>query len=233
MPVNLNETLAPKPKILIVDDEPQIRMAIGELLSDEFRPLLAENGSEAVRIALSEAPSLILLDIMMPGVDGIKVVEMLRESSITRGIPIIMLSAASHRENRIRSFDRGADDFVSKPFDTEELIARIRGKIRRMQEGSNSRSQGVLTCANLIVDSKAHVAYLDQLAIKLSALEFELLRLLIERQDEVVSREEILLKVWDKPAGSDRVIDAHIVALRKYLGDSGGVCRPFTGKVTC
>src|SRR3954468_2972543 len=125
-----------KRKILIIDDEPDSREIISEVLADKFQVITAPDGEEGLRIARAHLPDLILLDITMPKLDGISVCEALRSNEATRHIPIIMLTAASDLDNRIKSFMTGADDFISKPFKPRELMAHVVSKIRRVEENT-------------------------------------------------------------------------------------------------
>lgn len=216
-------------KLLIVDDEPQIREIIGELVSESYTPILAANGEEALLLAKKKKPDLILLDIMMPGLNGIEVCEKLRQSSETQHIPVIMLSAASHLENRIRSFDLGADDFISKPFDTEELLSRIRSKLKRRIK-ANTITIDVNRLGNLLIDTKNFSASINAKDLKITPLEFEILKILVEKQSQLVKREEFVKRVWKGAPGSERLIDAHIVTLRKQLENFNGDLKTVYGK---
>jgi len=216
------------PKLLIVDDEVQIREVIGALVEDFCQPIYAASGEEAIRLAQKQAPALILLDIMMPGMDGIEVCERLRGIPSTRETPIIMLSAASQVGNRIKSFNLGADDFLPKPFDAEELISRIRTKLRRHAQATLKGRY--IHCGNLCVALKENMAFIDDAPIRLSLLEFEILALMAENQGEVVSRRQILKRVWKDDADSDRLIDAHLVSLRKRISTANVEIVTFYGK---
>lgn len=219
-----------KPKLLIVDDEEQIREVLGEILADDYQTVLASNGDEALVLSQSERPDLILLDVTMPGIDGIDVCDRLRQSRSTSDIPVIMLSAASHRENRIRAFNLGADDFISKPFDTDELLARIQAKLRRATDAGRSKAPQTLNCSNLALDPKNLAVFVDERPVRLSAIEFKLLKILLERQGELVKRKEILKKVWEGQPGSDRLIDAHMVSLRKRIQGFRGELKTIYGE---
>lgn len=221
-----------RPRILIVDDEPKIRSIIADLIEEDFDSVQAENGLTAIEVAIKENPALILMDIIMPGISGIDACEHLRSHPVTKHIPVIMLSAAGQVENRIMSFDHGADDFIVKPFDATELMARIKGKLRRTREGKAVRSK-ILVCANLSIDQSKMAAYIDGVRLNLSNVELKLLRLLIKRSGRMISRKEILANIWDDSAGSDRIIDAHIVALRKKIEGFHGEIATVYGKGYC
>lgn len=204
-----------KRKVLIIDDEPDNRELIDHILSDKFRVLSAQDGEEGLRVARSELPDLILLDITMPKLDGIAVCEALRSNEATRHIPIIMLTASSDVDHRIKSYMTGADDFLSKPFRPQELVARVVSKIRRVEERVGKEE--VIDCGNLKLDLKKLEVTIDGKVIVLSVLEFNLLKCFVQNKDRVMSRERILEAVWRDSVVSDRTVDTHIVSLRKKL----------------
>lgn len=204
-----------KHKVLIIDDEHDNRELIEQILSDRYKVLSAADGEEGLRVARSDLPDLILLDITMPKLDGISVCETLRSNEATRDIPIIMLTAASDVDNRIKSFMTGADDFLSKPFRPKELMARVLSKIRRIEERKGKSE--LIECGNLVLDLKKIDALLNGVSLKLSVLEFNLLKCFVMNKDRVMSRERILEAVWRDSVVSDRTVDTHIVSLRKKL----------------
>jgi DNA-binding response OmpR family regulator len=169
----------------------------------------------------------VLLDIMMPGLSGIEVCKRLREDASTRGIPVIMLSAASHRENRIRAFDLGADDFLPKPFDAEELLSRINAKLRHF---ADEKEPAPNQCGNLRLDPESLSAQVEGDSLTLSAVEFDILRILVEKQERLVPRAEFVRKIWKNSPNSDRLIDAHLVALRRHLESFSGEIRTVYGR---
>lgn len=218
-----------KPKILIIDDEAQIRDAIADLISDDYDAIIAKHGADGVELAKKESPDLVLLDIIMPGTDGMEVCAALRNDPATRHIPIIMLSAAGSKTNRIHSFGNGADDFIAKPFDAEELMVRIAAKLRRSREKVAKRVKFV-TAANLQIDQSNFHATIDGVRIQLSSLELSLLKLLVKNFNQVVTRKDIIKKVWKKEDVPDRLIDAHMVSLRKKISAFRGELATIYGK---
>lgn len=204
-----------KRKVLIIDDEADNRELIEDILSDKFRVLCASDGEEGLRVARGDLPDLILLDITMPKLDGIAVCEVLRSNEATRHIPIIMLTASSDVDRRIQSYMTGADDFLSKPFRPQELIARVISKIRRIEE--RSTQEEVLDCGNLKMDVRKLEVSIDNKVVVMSVLEFNLLKCFLQNKDRVMSRERILEAVWRDSIVSDRTVDTHIVSLRKKL----------------
>lgn len=206
-----------KRKILIIDDENDIRNAIQSYLVDKFQVFDASDGEEGLRKAKTELPDLILLDISMPKLDGLSVCEDLRSNEATRHIPIIMLTAASDTSRRIDAFMTGADDYLSKPFRMQELVARVQSKMRRIQERETKEEN--VACGNLVMNVNKLEALINDALIPLSVLEFNLLRYLVLNRDRVLSREKILEAVWRDTSVSDRTVDTHIVSLRKKLAD--------------
>jgi DNA-binding response OmpR family regulator len=218
-----------KPKLLIVDDEAQIRLLLKEFLSEEFDTETATNGVEAVSLARSWHPSVILMDIMMPQMDGIHAVEVLRDEETTRHIPILMLTAMNTSLDRIKAFNLGADDFISKPFEVEELMSRLKSKIRRAKELRNIPPE-VVTLGNLNMDVRSREVKIADQLIDLSPAEYGILQLLLARQGEVVSRKEIMNEVWEDGKKSDRLIDAHVTSLRKKIASFSGEIQTVYGE---
>ena len=205
-----------KKKLLVVDDEPQIRLLLKEFLSDYFLVEIASNGKEAVQIARDFIPDIILMDIMMPDLDGVSAVQKIRLDENTRHIPVIMLTAANTSQERIRAFSFGADDFISKPFEFDELLIRINAKLHRLKE-IRSLPPERIEVGNLRMDLRSHEVLLDNQLVDLAPVEFGILQLLLVRMGEVVSRKEIMKEVWEDGRKSDRLIDAHVTSLRKKI----------------
>ncbi len=204
-----------KKTILVIEDEPHIALGLKDALEFEgFRVLTAPNGKEGVQLARLERPNAVLLDLMLPDVNGYHVCEDLRRHDAF--VPIIMLTAKSQEADKIRGLDAGADDYVTKPFSVGELVARIRAIFRRTQRPADVLSFDV---GEATVSISAHsVERAGKKPETLSFYEVELLRLLHERLGQPVSREEILNKIWGVEANpSNRTIDNFIVKLRKKL----------------
>jgi DNA-binding response OmpR family regulator len=205
-----------KKKLLVVDDEPQIRMLLKEFLSEMFDVELASNGKEALVLAKSLKPNVILMDIMMPELDGISTVQKLRMDDHTRHIPVLMLTAANTSQERIRAFNFGADDFISKPFEVEELISRINSKLNRAKE-LRELPPDRIEVGNLIMDLRSREVTIDAKEVELAPVEFGILELLLVKLGTVVTRKEIMKEVWQDGRKSDRLIDAHVTSLRKKI----------------
>lgn len=179
--------------------------------------MVANDGQNALRMAAQTIPDLIVLDVHMPGMSGIKVCESLRGDTEMAGIPIIMLTGDSDIEKRIEAFDMGADDYVAKPIDPKELMARVGSKLRRASQKENRN--GNITCGNLMWDVKSHRASVNGKKIELSVIETNLLLFFIRQPQVVLPRSEILSSVWKNTSVSQRTIDHHIMSLRKKLSD--------------
>jgi DNA-binding response OmpR family regulator len=205
-----------KKKLLVVDDEPKIRMLLKEFLSEMFDVELASNGKEALVLAKSLKPNVILMDIMMPELDGISTVQKLRMDDHTRHIPVLMLTAANTSQERIRAFNFGADDFISKPFEVEELISRINSKLNRAKE-LRELPPDRIEVGNLIMDLRSREVTIDAKEVELAPVEFGILELLLVKLGTVVTRKEIMKEVWQDGRKSDRLIDAHVTSLRKKI----------------
>jgi DNA-binding response OmpR family regulator len=208
--------VAVKKKILVIEDEPHIVLGLTDALEFEgFAVVSAPKGEEGVQLARQEKPDAILLDLMLPDTNGFKVCEELRRWDAF--VPIIMLTARGHENDKIRGLDAGADDYVTKPFSVGELIARMRAIFRRTARPSESTPE-ILQIGQAKVQLSAHTISRGSKTAPLSFYEVELLRLLHERVGQPVSREEILQKIWGIDAGpSNRTVDNFIVKLRKKV----------------
>lgn len=215
---NLAETC-----ILVIEDEPDLRAGLQHNLEAEgFTVIAAADGREGLRRAKEGAASLVLLDLMLPGMPGLEVLRNLRE--IGREIPVIIVSAKGQDRDKVQGLELGADDYLTKPFGLSELLARIRAVLRRTQVGAKAgvgekqAVGGVMKFPNLVVDWRRFTIQRDGEEIQLSRYEAEILRMLIERRGEVVSRQDLLRKVWGYVhLPTTRTVDNHIARLRKKL----------------
>lgn len=205
-------------KILVIEDEPDIIMGLRDALEFEgFRIVSTGLGKEGVRLVASEKPSCIILDLMLPDLNGFKVCEAIRD--INSVVPIIILSARSQESDKIRGLDAGADDYVTKPFSIGELIARI-GAIFRRLDRADSALPEVMTIGDATVDTRTQELKRGRAKATLSFYEFELLRYLFVNAGAPVSRDEILDKVWGHESyPTSRTVDNFIVKLRKHIED--------------
>jgi two-component system alkaline phosphatase synthesis response regulator PhoP len=206
------------PRILVVDDEP----AVTNLLAYNLRKALydvmvASDGREALRLAQEASPDLILLDLMIPEVDGLDVCRELRKTS---GVPIIMITARGEEVDRVVGLELGADDYVTKPFSVRELMARIKAVLRRAQSGGEEQAPATLLLGpgGLQMDVDAHTVVVKDTTLDLSRLEFDLLSHLLSNAGRVLTREQLLEQVWGYDfAGDTRAVDSAIKRLRAKL----------------
>ncbi len=207
-------------KILIVEDDAPIREMVSFALSrNGMECVEAEDGREAQNAIAKALPDLILLDWMLPGMSGLDLARRLRKDTLTEGIPIIMLTARSEEDDRIRGLDSGADDYLVKPFSTRELIARINAVLRRAAPGGADEQ---LDMDGLKIDLAAHRVFADETPIALGPTEFRLLSFLMSHPERVYSRSQLLDSVWGSEAYVDeRTVDVHIRRVRKALESFG------------
>jgi len=200
-------------KILIIEDEPAILLGLKDELSQDYEVFTAANGTQGLEIAQKAHPGLTLLDLILPDIDGFEVCRQLKEKGVDSSI--IMLTARDQVVDKIQGLELGADDYVTKPFSLEELKARIKAVLRRRELAP---AQGYKDDI-LEIDFKRYKAAKKAKPLKLSYLEFKLLRFLISRKGQIVSRKELLEQVWGyEVTPSTRTVDAHIVSLRKKIG---------------
>lgn len=206
--------------ILIVDDEPGIRQMLGlTLAGDGFSFSEASNAEQATLIVNEARPDLILLDWMLPGISGVDFARRLKRDPKTNNIPIIMLTAKGDELDKIRGLDIGADDYITKPFSTRELLARIRAVIRR---SAKTDGEGVLNLGGIFIDSQTHRVTIQDEQLDLSPTEFRLLQFFLANPERVYSRTQLLDAVWGAQAYiEERTVDVHIRRLRKLLARHG------------
>jgi DNA-binding response OmpR family regulator len=202
-------------KILLIDDEQENLELIAEMLQSEFQPLKCSSGREGLLVAVREQPDLILLDINMPEMNGFEVCRRLREQPSTRQIPIVMLTTASSLDCRVKGLDVGADDYITKPFQIRELVARIHARLRR--NDIDVSFEAVVELGNLKLDSKSFQVWVNQEQVKLTRLEFELLRYFLQHPNHVVDRQKLLGDLWPDAVVTNRTVDTHVANLRKKI----------------
>ena len=210
-----------KPTILLVEDEPAQRAVLAyNLKSEGFEVIEAEDGEEALVMAQESVPDLVLLDWMLPHVSGLEVCRRLKSGKATRALPVIMLSARSEELDKVRGLETGADDYMVKPYSVAELMARVRKELRRTRPASVGEE---LVFDDIVLDAGSHRVSRAQNEIKLGPTEFRLLAAFLENQGRVLSREQLLDRVWGRDIYVDtRTVDVHIGRLRKALMQHGG-----------
>lgn len=205
-----------QPLILVVEDEPaQLQVLSYNLKSEGFRLATAKDGDEALLIVKEQVPDLIILDWMLPSTSGIEICRQLKSQSNTKAMPILMLTARGDENDRVRGLETGADDYVVKPYSVNELIARVRGLLRRARPASVDDE---LTHGALTMDLVQHKVTLDGHRVNLGPTEFRLLATFLENPGRVWEREQLLDRVWGHNCEVDsRTVDVHIGRLRKTL----------------
>lgn len=206
------------PHILVIDDEAQILRALRTILtSKQFKVSVASRGEEGLAMAAAQPPDLIILDLSLPDMDGMQVCDRLREWT---QVPIIILSVRESERDKVIALDKGADDYLTKPFGIEELLARIRVALRHAAQTLGSQKSQVIHAGRLEIDLALHTAKLAGEEVKLTATEFKLLAYLAANTGRVLTNQSILSHVWD-PADADRVeyLRVYIRQLRKKLED--------------
>ena len=207
-----------KPKILLVDDEPDALEVLGFRLREAgFTPILAKDGARAITAARDERPALIVLDVMLPEVDGLEVCKILRRDPATAGIPILMLTARAAEMDRVLGLELGADDYVTKPFSPRELVLRIRKLLARAKAAEEPVAH--LRFNELEIDAARHAVTVSGRVVELTATEFRLLEILVRRRGRVQTRDRLLQDVWgyENPIDS-RTVDTHMRRLREKIG---------------
>jgi DNA-binding response OmpR family regulator len=204
-------------RILVVDDEPALVKALKFNLEKEgFTVITAADGKEALIKAETEDPSLVILDVMLPEVDGFEVCRRLRRVS---AVPIIMLTAKGEEIDRVVGLEIGADDYLTKPFSLRELIARVKALLRRVRfDSDEARPKSIIACGNLRVDLDKHQVTVSGRKAELTTKEFNLLKLLLSHAGKVFTRDELLTQVWGYDYyGGTRTVDVHIRRLREKI----------------
>ncbi len=217
-------------EILVVEDEPDIRrLVVLHLEGNGFRCRTAATGPEALRAARSRPPHLVVLDLLLPGMDGLEVCRRLRADPATERIPIVMLTARADEVDRVVGLELGADDYVAKPFSPKELVARVRAVLRRAQPQEAAR---VLVAGRLRLDAGRHGVEVDGQPVELTPKEFGLLQALLGSAGRVLSREQLLTGVWGYARADEiesRTVDVHVRRLRGKLGGEGRRIVTITG----
>ena len=218
-----------KQKILVVDDEPDaVELIEFNLVGAGFEVITAEDGADAVKKARRSAPDLILLDLMLPEVDGLEVCKILRRDSATSAIPIIMLTAKAAEIDRVLGLELGADDYVTKPFSPRELVLRVKNLLSRRHSSTEVAKK--IQIGDLIVDMDRHLVWVRGKVVDLTATEFRLLSLLAQRRGRVQSREQLLQDVWHYDSIIDtRTVDTHMRRLREKLGKAADFLQTVRG----
>jgi len=216
------------PRVLVVEDEPLIAELVAvNLRHNGFQPIWAADGDAAQRELDNVLPDVILLDWMLPGHSGLQLAKKWRASARTKAIPILMITARGDEPDKIAGLDAGADDYITKPFSTQELLARIRAVLRRRAPETVNDS---LTVGALVLDPATHRISFQNHELKLGPTEFKLLHYLMKHVERVHSRGQLLDKVWgDHVFIEERTVDVHVKRLREALGPAGSLVETVRG----
>lgn len=218
-------------KLLIVEDETDIRELIAyNLEMSGYQVIKARDGEEGLQLSRQHKPDLIILDLMLPGIDGFRVCEMIRKDKTTSNIPIIMLTARTGDEDMIAGLENGADDYITKPFSPRILLARVKAVLRRRNLNGDTPSNRAVNVHDIVIDSARHEIRSDGDRLDLSATEFAILRFLSENPGWVFSRNQIIdaVKGEDYPVTA-RSVDVQILGIRRKLGEKGNLIETVRG----
>ena len=216
-------------RILVIEDETNIQELIKyNLEKNGYKVTVADNGIDGLNEALSNVPDLILLDIMLPGLDGLEVCKRLRMEKRTKKVPIFMLTAKSEELDKVLGLELGADDYITKPFSIKELIARVRAAMRRISDSSTEEpvekeSSKILKVKDIQIDIEKYEVQKNGEKIALTLKEFELLKMLVENRGKVLTRDFLLDKIWGyEYVGETRTVDVHIRHIRQKISYDEG-----------
>jgi two-component system, OmpR family, alkaline phosphatase synthesis response regulator PhoP len=211
-----------KKRILVIDDDKDIRKLVENIMTKEgFVTLGAENASEAIKKIQASKPNLIILDLQLPDKDGLDVCRTLRTDPATRYIPIVILTVQTLDSYKIAGLEIGADDYVTKPFNQKELVARVKAILRRT-ETDGREDEMIIRDGNLVLSVEKHAVHVDDKIMDLSPKEFDLLLTLMRNKGKVLNRSELSETVWGHEYfGNTRTVDVHVGRLRKKLGKAG------------
>ena len=203
-------------RVLIVDDNPDIREVLGTYAAKEgFEPITAKDGFEALDLFRKTSPAVILLDVMMPGMDGSRVCERIRSES---DVPIILITAKGEDYERVMGLDIGADDYIVKPFNANEVMARVRAVLRRMARVEQKEEKKILSISNLTINIESYSVYVGAEKLPLTKKEVETMWILAENPSKVFTRDNLLDSLWGQDYfGDSRTVDSHIKRLRAKL----------------
>lgn len=204
-------------RILVIDDDLDFQDYVKNVLENSYAISTASDGKSGIELAQTHSPDLILVDLVMPEMNGIEVCRRLRQDTRTRWIPLIVVTIADDDEQRSQALLSGADDLVTKPFLLKELMARI--ALRMQSPHLRSQRDDILRCGNLVLNSAKFEACIDDQLILLTVLEFKLLKYFVQNRERLLSRDKILDAIWDREV-SERVVDNHILSLRRKLTNS-------------
>ncbi|MDP2689629.1 MAG: response regulator [Deltaproteobacteria bacterium] len=217
--------------ILVVDDEEDILNLLEyNLKKAGFATILAKDGPEAIDLAVKKAPNLIILDIMLPNMEGTEVLRRLKANPSTSAVPVIMLTAKGEEVDKIVGFELGAEDYITKPFSPRELILRVRAVLKRAGNNEGAGTEKVVSFNELCIDYARHRVEVKGKGVELSSTEFKLLTSLVDAKGRVLTRDAILDRVWGRDCFvTQRTVDTHVRRLRAKLAGAGGYIETVRG----
>lgn len=206
-------------KILVIDDEPDVTELVAyHLKAKGFQVEVVNDPNSSIGLARSLLPDLVILDVMMPDLNGIQICRMLRADPKLNRVPVIFLTAKTEESDRVAGLEIGGDDYIAKPFSTKELVLRVQSILRRVAEGVPAAERR-LQVGQIMLDAERHQVFVNGTLVELTATEFKLLHLLMERRGRVQTREHLLINVWNYEAEIEtRTVDTHVRRLREKLG---------------
>ncbi len=206
--------------IYIVEDDANIReLESYALKSGGFETSAFEEGKTFMKALKSKTPDLVILDIMLPGQDGLEILKEIRLNSGTKNIPVILVTAKSSEIDKVKGLDQGADDYITKPFGILEMVSRVKALLRRT---GNEIDNNVYQCGKIVLNDNTHEVFAEDENIVLTFKEYELLKYLLKNRDIVLSRDKLLTNIWGYDfVGESRTVDMHVTSLRKKLGEQG------------
>ncbi len=206
--------------VMVVDDEEAIAEAVrARLESEGYRVVVAADGAQAIELNKEHRPDLVVLDLMLPGMDGLEVCQQIQREGWT---PVLMLTARTEEADKVAGFAVGADDYLTKPFSLRELAARVKAILRRMERMRSPQSDGPLGANGLTIDATRRRVTVDDDEVQLTPLEFEILLTLARDPGVVLSREQLMDRVWGyRDYAGGRVVDSHVARIRRKLGEDG------------
>ncbi|MGI8545874.1 MAG: response regulator [Gemmatimonadaceae bacterium] len=230
VPESARTDVPPAERVLVVDDEPDIVALVSyHLALAGYRVSTAANGAEALAQVRRESPQLVVLDLMLPGLSGLEVLQRLRSDSTTASVAVLLLTARRDEPDRLRGLSLGADDYLTKPFSPQELVLRV-GAILRRTRAAKSSATDEITVGSIRIDRAAHEVVVDGAPIELTPIEYKLLLTLAERKGRVLARTQLLETVWEAaPDIQTRTVDMHVQRLRTKLGVGGHLIETVRG----
>jgi len=223
--------MADQKRILVIDDEEDILELLDyNLIKEGYRVFLASDGTDGIRIIREKHPDLIILDLMLPGLDGLDVCRIVKNDKTLADIPIVMLTAKGEEEDVIAGLELGADDYITKPFSIHILLARLRAVLRRSKSNLGKQNNVPICVGKLMIDSQEYRARFDGEDLRLTPTEFGILKSLAEKEGKVLTRRQLLANVQGSSVFvTERTIDVHLTSLRKKLGEDGCIIETVRG----